>query len=120
MPVICIRPGVYSQKIIIYFSKCTGQRRRQADEAKDNPPLRTSFQGDMISRITSFMIEDKRTSDQDALVAGNIQMIEVCEGLFVIYNHAAINLYLTWNQKFPLMIDATGLRIKSWNGKSHW
>ena len=98
----------------------SAQRRRQADQAKAIPPLRLKDPGDMITRIMNFKDDDDAKNEQNLPVAGNLQMMELCEGLFAIYSTAAITMYLAWNQELPLMVDATGLRLKPWRGKDQW
>ena len=74
----------------------------------------------MIQRLMDIIDKDKNEADPAHIIQGNFQFFEVCEGLFSFYNNSSINLYLTWNQELPLMVDATGLRIRTWRQKKKW
>ena len=93
---------------ILLFS--LAQRRLASDKAK-------SVQREPGENVEQrlFNVLEKDESEGKA-----IQFMELSECLFGIYNQSAIATYLTWNQQLPLMIDATGLRIKQFRNKKHW
>ena len=93
------------------FAIFTAQRRLASDKSK---PVQRQPGENVTQRLLNTLEKDELSGER------NIQFMDLSEGLIGIYNQTSIALYLTWNQKLPLMIDATGLKIQPWRRKKHW
>ena len=78
------------------------------------------MKGGVLAKLERIFDQDKMEADEDSVLRGHFQLIEIGECLFGIYSLASVLNYLVWNQEVPLMIDATGLRIRPWRNKKHW
>ena len=76
--------------------------------------------GGVLGSLENIFDEDKMKADEDSVLPGLFQLLDIGSCLFGIYSLPSILNYLVWNQEVPLMIDATGLQIREWRAKKHW
>ena len=91
-----------------------------AGKAKNADGSSVKDRESMLDKLSRYFDNDKMEADEDSVLPGNFQMMNIGECLFGFYNLSSILHYLLFNQEVPLMIDATGLRIRQWRNKKHW
>ena len=113
----------FSNTFLNLFYCLSDQRKegaKKAREAKGSGTKGAPKKESVLERIERCYDIDKMEADEDSVFPGNFQLMEIGECLFGFYNLPAILHYLIFNQESPLMIDATGLRIRQWRNKKHW